>query len=529
MRKILSLLLFVCIGAFAQTKTPIQLINPIGSTSGQVITSTGASSAPTWANPSAAQYIATLGISGALSQGAFAYGTLSYSDTNLFSSFQCNVNGYCQSVLQNTNAGATASSDFVVSNNLSTASTYYGNFGMNSSGFTGAGSFNLPNAVYLTSTTGDLVVGTTTSNAIHFAVNGGADAGAFSTAGVLSLATPLPVVSGGTGVSSSTGTGSAVLSTSPVLVTPALGTPSSGVATNLTGTATALNIGGNAATSTLASNIASGAANSIPYQTGAGATSFLAQGTGVLQESAGAPLFTLTPTLTGTNFSGNAASLTVGTATNQTGGTVSATTLTASSTITLSPASANVAISPTGTGTVTINPATASSINNETLGLTTPLAAKVTTLTATGLITPAYPSGILGNISGGTVTAGSIGEYLTATGTGVAVTTATATNITSLSLTAGMWDVSGSTYFLAASGTAVTGINAGISTTTATLPATPLYSSLNAAFNASSGQTLPLPAQRILISSTTTYYCVAFVVFTVSTESVTCIINAERR
>lgn len=38
--------------------------------------------------------------------------------------------------------------------------------------------------------------------------------------------------------------------TSPVLVTPALGTPASGVATNLTGTAAALSIGGNAATVT---------------------------------------------------------------------------------------------------------------------------------------------------------------------------------------------------------------------------------------------------------------------------------------
>ncbi len=39
------------------------------------------------------------------------------------------------------------------------------------------------------------------------------------------------------------------------------------------------------------------------------------------------------------------------------GGAVSATTLTASSTVTLSPSSANVAISPTGSGTVTISPA----------------------------------------------------------------------------------------------------------------------------------------------------------------------------
>jgi hypothetical protein len=45
----------------------------------------------------------------------------------------------------------------------------------------------------------------------------------------------LPVANGGTGVTSSTGTGNVVLSTSPTLVSPILGTPTSGVATNLTG------------------------------------------------------------------------------------------------------------------------------------------------------------------------------------------------------------------------------------------------------------------------------------------------------
>lgn len=45
----------------------------------------------------------------------------------------------------------------------------------------------------------------------------------------------LPVANGGTGVTTSTGTGSVVLSTSPTLVTPALGTPASGVLTNATG------------------------------------------------------------------------------------------------------------------------------------------------------------------------------------------------------------------------------------------------------------------------------------------------------
>jgi hypothetical protein len=64
----------------------------------------------------------------------------------------------------------------------------------------------------------------------------------------------LQVAGGGTGTTTSTGSGSVVLSTSPTLTTPALGTPSSGVATNLTGTASGLSIGGNAATATSATS-----------------------------------------------------------------------------------------------------------------------------------------------------------------------------------------------------------------------------------------------------------------------------------
>ena len=45
----------------------------------------------------------------------------------------------------------------------------------------------------------------------------------------------LPVANGGSGVTSSTGTGSVVLSISPILVTPILGTPTSGTLTSCTG------------------------------------------------------------------------------------------------------------------------------------------------------------------------------------------------------------------------------------------------------------------------------------------------------
>ena len=55
---------------------------------------------------------------------------------------------------------------------------------INSSKFVGTGSLALANAVYLYSAGGDLVVGTSTSNAVHFVVNNGAtDALTISTAG----------------------------------------------------------------------------------------------------------------------------------------------------------------------------------------------------------------------------------------------------------------------------------------------------------------------------------------------------------
>jgi hypothetical protein len=106
-----------------------------------------------------------------LLQGNIAGVAPAVSDTNVFEQWTYGVNSYAQVIYQNTNSGATASVDIVLNNNLGTSSTYYGNLGMNSSGFTGSGSLNLANAVYLTATSGDLVLGTTTNNAIHFVLN----------------------------------------------------------------------------------------------------------------------------------------------------------------------------------------------------------------------------------------------------------------------------------------------------------------------------------------------------------------------
>jgi hypothetical protein len=56
-----------------------------------------------------------------------------------------------------------------------------------------------------------------------------------ATSGAVSVAGTLAVANGGTGVTTSTGSGNNVLSTSPTLVTPVLGTPSSGTLTSCTG------------------------------------------------------------------------------------------------------------------------------------------------------------------------------------------------------------------------------------------------------------------------------------------------------
>lgn len=72
-------------------------------------------------------------------------------------------------------------------------------------------------------TTGFSATGTTS----QLLVSGGASSPTWITV--------LPVTNGGTGVTTSTGTGNVVLSTSPTLTTPALGTPTSAVLTNASG------------------------------------------------------------------------------------------------------------------------------------------------------------------------------------------------------------------------------------------------------------------------------------------------------
>ena len=141
----------------------------------------------------AGAFVANEAITGSLSQGAIAYGTLGYSDVNIYASFTSSVNSYNQLVVQNTSNGSSASSNLIVSNNLGTSTTYFGEFGMNSSTFTGSGAFSAANTVYLDATTADLAIGTTTANSVHFVVN--------------NSSTDSMTISGSTGLVSFPGTG----------------------------------------------------------------------------------------------------------------------------------------------------------------------------------------------------------------------------------------------------------------------------------------------------------------------------------
>jgi hypothetical protein len=201
-------------------------------------TSVGATTPSTGAFTSVS---ANLSTTGALSAGAYSYGSLSYSDTGIFASYNTSTNSYAQIILANGSAGAAASTDFIVGNNNTTATTYFGDFGMNSSAFSGTGSLSAPNAVFLSSTSSDLVIGTTTSNAIRFVVNSGAtDAMTIGTSGAITTGTwngsAIGIAYGGTGQTTASAAFNAL---SPITTTGDL------IIGNGTNSATRLGIGAN--------------------------------------------------------------------------------------------------------------------------------------------------------------------------------------------------------------------------------------------------------------------------------------------
>lgn len=149
---------------------------------------------------------------------------------------------------------------------------------------------------------------------------------------------------------------------------------------------------------------------------------------------------------------------------------------------------------------------------------------------------------IPGETTTGSAAAGYVGEYISSTivqGSAVALTAGTPANVTSISLTAGDWDVSLDAHFFGSTTTTVQYLEASISTTSVTLNETPGNAGIWTAafasstpFNfgraASADVIVPVPLVRLSLASTTTVFFVAQSLFATSTCSVFGLIRARR-
>ena len=181
----------------------------------------------------------------------------------------------------------------------------------------GTNTTQIATTAFVLSTAFSAALPSQTGNAGKFVTTDGTNASFSFVPLTTGVSGTLPAVNGGTGISSyavgdlvfanttttvdklPVGAASFLLAsngTAPLYVNPT--TVTVGNATNAV-TATS------ATTATTATNLGGGAAGSIPYQSGAGATTFLASGTGVLVNAAGNPSYSMTPSLTQVTVAGN--------------------------------------------------------------------------------------------------------------------------------------------------------------------------------------------------------------------------------
>jgi hypothetical protein len=103
--------------------------------------------------------------------GLLGVGALNFSDTDIIANFTHNVNSYAQLVVQNKNSGTNSSSDIIVNNDRTAGTTYYGDFGINGTTFSGGGVFGDIDGTYLYAAGGTLSLGSLGAYALKFATN----------------------------------------------------------------------------------------------------------------------------------------------------------------------------------------------------------------------------------------------------------------------------------------------------------------------------------------------------------------------
>lgn len=167
------------------------------------------------------------------------------------------------------------------------------------------------------------------------------------------------------------------------------------------------------------------------------------------------------------------------------------------------------------------------------------LAAALTDETGSGAIvfgtapTISQPN-LVGVTGASNAAAGSLGEYVSSTvaiGAATALVTATAKTVTSISLTAGDWDVYGTVGFSPAGGTTITQQIGTVNTSPNALQTSPgngSYAVNSAPHAAGTASVIPTGASRLSLAVTTTVYLVAQSSFTGSTNAAYGFIGARR-
>ena len=162
------------------------------------------------------------------------------------------------------------------------------------------------------------------------------------------------------------------------------------------------------------------------------------------------------------------------------------------------------------------------------IGTVAPAVGDFTTLAASSTITPSQTAGIVGTTTNNNANAGSIGEYATNTTSSTSLSTTIPGNCTSITLTAGDWDVQGVVNFVPVASTTTSTLQVSISTVSATNGSFGSLASSNYAGAAGVGEQIATPSVRILLASSVPVYLVGTAAFAVSTLTCNGFIRARR-